>query len=196
MKQFTHRHFLSVVIIASSVLFLGCSSSEAPNTDSTSTSADQSSNTRSNGNMLHILRDAADMQLKTGDYIEQLRLSQNNLQQAIETQDQTALKQNVDQLKQQLVQLDEKLKSFNLKSQEVESLRVELLQFNQKALAMPIFNSKLDLSKQNFDALQEQLNNIQSDIVQLASMAIPNELKDMSQNLNSENTNESDKNER
>lgn len=194
MKQFTHRHFLSALIIGSSALFLGCSSSEAPQTDS----ADQAINSKdlSSGNMLHILRDAADMQLKTGDYIEQLRLSQNNLQQALETQDQTALKQNVDQLKQQLVQLDEKLKSFNLKSQEVESLRQELLQFNQKALAMPIFNAKLDLSKQNFDALQEQLNNIQSDIVQLATMAIPSELKDISQNLNLEDSNESEKNER
>lgn len=175
MNQPSNRHFIYAILIGTSFVLSSCSSSEAPSTDTTSITQSQAADiTRlSSGNMLYILRDATDMQLKTGEYIEKLRLSQNELQQALETQDHTALKQSVNKLKQQLTQLDEKLKSFNLKSQEVESIRRELANFNQEALKLPIFDPKFDLSNANFDKLQEQLTNIQTDIVQLTSMAIP-----------------------
>lgn len=186
MNHHSNRYFSLAILIGTSFVLSGCSSSETPNKETTSPTQTTTSqavdiNSLSSGNMLHILRDAADIQLKTGKYIESLRVSQNELQQALETQDQTALKQSVDKLKQQLTQLDERLKSFNLKSQEVEAVRRELAQFNQQALHLPVFDPKFDLSKANFEDLQEQLTNIQSDIVQLATMAIPHESKDDSQ---------------
>jgi len=125
------------------------------------------------GNLLYIIRDVADMQLKTGDYLAQLKQSQASLQQAIQDQDQPQLQQTITTLSQQLKQLDRALNGLNLKSQEVENIRQQVLQVSQQALSTPLFNGQTDLTKVDFKQVQQQLTHIQTDMLQLASLVIP-----------------------
>ena len=127
-----------------------------------------------NGNILYIIRDAANMQLKTGEYLAQLQKSQTALQQAISAQDQPLLKQSVEALTTQLTALNSALNGLNLKSQEVEKIRQQVLEVSQQALAMPVFNGQVDLSKVDFSQIEQQLGLIQADMLQLAALVISN----------------------
>lgn len=159
---------------ATTLSLYGCDSSSNAPTESTTEktpNTPQAAQLKS-GNMLYVIRDVADMQLKTGDYLTQLKQSQDTLQQAISTQDQPQLQQSVTALTTQLKALNTELNGLNLKSQEVESIRQQILQANQKALAMPLFNGQTDLSKLDFKQVEQQLNTIQSDMLQLAALVI------------------------
>ncbi|WP_220385353.1 hypothetical protein, partial [Klebsiella pneumoniae] len=52
-----------------------------------------------NGNVFYIVRDAANLQLKAGDYIEKLKDTQLDVEQAIQDKDQHELKTTVTTLK-------------------------------------------------------------------------------------------------
>ncbi|EPX9501942.1 hypothetical protein ACW6FW_003980, partial [Acinetobacter baumannii] len=180
------------VIFASGMLLLGCDQAqdhakeqEAVQTnDQISEQADdsqqeitatQNKTELKNGNVFYIVRDAANLQLKAGDYIEKLKDTQLDVEQAIQDKDQHELKTTVTTLKAQLEGLNQALLGLDIRSQEVENIRQSLLQANQQALSMPLLNGNLE--QINFDQIEKQLNTIQMDMVKLAAMIMAGDEK-------------------
>lgn len=172
----------------------GCDAGKNPSTqastEQTQTETSPDITPLKSGNMLYIIRDVADMQLKTGDYLTQLKEGQATLQQAITSKDQTLLKQSVTSITSQLNALNSSLNGLNLKSQEVDNIRQQVLQVSEKALAMPLFNGQTDLSKIDFNKVEQQLGSIQADMLQLAALVISSPDADT---RNSEPTNKTEK---
>lgn len=192
MKKLLQGAVLPFVIFSSGVLLLGCDQAHEPHDDATQIeqrsdrASDQTSQDRSSveteasartdlksGNMFYIARDVADMQLKTGDYVKKLEQTQNDLQQALDQKDQKQLQKTAQDLREQLQNFDQALNALNLKSQEVNSIRSEVLKANKQMLNSSFLNGDIDLSKVNFDKIQKQMNTIQRDMLQLAAMLIP-----------------------
>ncbi|PJG66219.1 hypothetical protein [Acinetobacter seifertii] len=188
MKKVLQGAFLPFVIFASGMLLLGCDQAQDRAKDQDSAQAteqtlDQTDNSQEetlpknnknelkNGNVFYIVRDAANLQLKAGDYIEKLKDTQLDVEQAIQDKDQQELKTTVTTLKQQLKGLNQALLSLDIKSQEVENIRQNLLQANQQVLSMPLLlNGKLE--QIDFDQIEKQLNTIQMDMVKLAALIV------------------------
>jgi len=187
MKKVLQGAFLPFVIFASGMLLLGCDQAQDRTKDQDSAQAteqtlDQPDNSQEetlpknnknelkNGNVFYIVRDAANLQLKAGDYIEKLKDTQLDVEQAIQDKDQQELKTTVTTLKQQLKGLNQALLSLDIKSQEVENIRQNLLQANQQVLSMPLLNGKLQ--QIDFDQIEKQLNTIQMDMVKLAALIV------------------------
>lgn len=186
MKKVLQGAFLPFVIFASGMLLLGCDqaqdhTTDQENTEITEQASDQtieqkeenttpSKTELKSGNIFYMVRDAANLQIKAGDYVEQLKETQLDVEQAIQDKDQSELKTTVSTLKQQLQGLNHALLTLDIKSQEIENIRQSLLQANQQALSMPLLNGKLD--QINFDQIEKQLNTIQMDMVKLAAMVM------------------------
>lgn len=190
MKKFIQNVVSPFVMFSAGLILIGCEQANTP--DSTETQTSQSSEVSEqdaqelttestatpkaelkSGNMFYIVRDVADMQLKAGDYVEQLKQTQTDLQTAIEDKDQAQLQDSADTLKQQLTGFNQALSSLNLKSQEIESIRQDLLQANQQVLATPLLNGEINLAQVDFKKIEKQMGNIQLEMVKLASMLIP-----------------------
>ncbi|MDN5512954.1 hypothetical protein [Acinetobacter sp.] len=190
MKKFIQNVVSPFVMFSAGLILIGCEQANTP--DSTETQTSQSSEVSEqdaqelttestatpkaelkSGNMFYIVRDVADMQLKAGDYVEQLKQTQTDLQTAIEDKDQAQLQDSADTLKQQLTGFNQALSSLNLKSQEIESIRQDLLQANQQVLATPLLNGEINLAQVDFKKIEKQMGNIQLEMVKLASMMIP-----------------------
>jgi hypothetical protein len=190
MKKFIQNVVSPFVMFSAGLLLIGCEQANTP--DSTETQTSQSSEVSEqdaqelttestatpkaelkSGNMFYIVRDVADMQLKAGDYVEQLKQTQTDLQTAIEDKDQAQLQDSADTLKQQLTGFNQALGSLTLKSQEIESIRQDLLQANQQVLATPLLNGEINLAQVDFKKIEKQMGNIQLEMVKLASMMIP-----------------------
>ncbi|HHP8906060.1 TPA: hypothetical protein ACSI1J_003483, partial [Acinetobacter baumannii] len=184
--------FFPFVIFASGMLLLGCDQAQdhakeqesVQTNDQISEQADdsqqeitatQNKTELKNGNVFYIVRDAANLQLKAGDYIEKLKDTQLDVEQAIQDKDQHELKTTVTTLKAQLEGLNQALLGLDIRSQEVENIRQSLLQANQQALSMPLLNGKLE--QINFDQIEKQLNTIQMDMVKLAAMIMAGDEK-------------------
>ncbi|EOA5166533.1 hypothetical protein ACH4EI_003737, partial [Acinetobacter baumannii] len=184
--------FFPFVIFASGMLLLGCDQTQdhakeqesVQTNDQISDQADdsqqeitatQNKTELKNGNVFYIVRDAANLQLKAGDYIEKLKDTQLDVEQAIQDKDQHELKTTVTTLKAQLEGLNQALLGLDIRSQEVENIRQSLLQANQQALSMPLLNGKLE--QINFDQIEKQLNTIQMDMVKLAAMIMAGDEK-------------------
>jgi hypothetical protein len=192
MKKVLQGAFLPFVIFASGMLLLGCDQAQdhtkeqesAQTTEQASEQIDDSEQEVSptknkaelkSGNIFYMVRDAANLQLKAGDYIEKLKDTQLDVEQAIQDKDQHELKTTVMTLKQQLKGLNQALLTLDIKSQEVENIRQNLLQANQQALSMPLLNGKLE--QIDFDQIEKQLNTIQMDMVKLAAMVMAGDEK-------------------
>ncbi|HEM7771193.1 TPA: hypothetical protein U2L27_003890 [Acinetobacter baumannii] len=192
MKKVLHGAFFPFVIFASGMLLLGCDQAQdhakeqesVQTNDQISEQADdsqqeitatQNKTELKNGNVFYIVRDAANLQLKAGDYIEKLKDTQLDVEQAIQDKDQHELKTTVTTLKAQLEGLNQALLGLDIRSQEVENIRQSLLQANQQALSMPLLNGKLE--QINFDKIEKQLNTIQMDMVKLAAMIMAGDEK-------------------
>lgn len=126
-----------------------------------------------NGNYFYIARDVADMQLKAGEYLGKIQDNQSNLQQAIDAKDHQQLQTAATTLQQQLKGLDSALKGLDLKSQEIDQIRQNILSVNQQALASPFLNGQMDFSKVDFEKIEQQMGSIQSEMLKLATMLIP-----------------------
>ncbi|MFK7214423.1 hypothetical protein [Acinetobacter baumannii] len=192
MKKDLQGAFFPFVIFASGMLLLGCDQAQdhakeqesVQTNDQISEQADdsqqeitatQNKTELKNGNVFYIVRDAANLQLKAGDYIEKLKDTQLDVEQAIQDKDQHELKTTVTTLKAQLEGLNQALLGLDIRSQEVENIRQSLLQANQQALSMPLLNGKLE--QINFDQIEKQLNTIQMDMVKLAAMIMAGDEK-------------------
>ena len=194
MKKLLQNLVLPFALFSSGILLIGCEQATEPNQQDIQTESSeqhQSANTQSpekaelkSGNMLYIVRDVADMQLKAGEYVTQLQETQNDLQTAIEQHDQQQLQEAATALQQQLTGFNNALNGLNLKTQEINDIREKLLSANQQVLASPFLNGQVDFSQVDFKKIQQQMGTIQSEMFKLASMMIPQQAENDSSNTN------------
>lgn len=184
MKKFIQKAVLPFVIFSTGILLSGCEQASEPQSDDiqTTQSADVALNQPTettatadlkSGNMFYMVRDIADMQLKAGDYVAQLKQTQNELQTAINDKDQQQLQATAKTLQQQLTGFNQALTSLNLKSQEIDSIRQNILHANQQVLATPLLNGNIDLNQLDFKKIEQQMGSIQTEMIKLAGMMIP-----------------------
>ena len=194
MKKLLQNLVLPFALFSSGILLIGCEQATEPNQQDIQTESseqNQSANTQSpekaelkSGNMLYIVRDVADMQLKAGEYVTQLQETQNDLQAAIEQHDQQQLQDAAAALQQQLTGFNNALNGLNLKTQEINDIREKLLSANQQVLASPFLNGQVEFSQVDFKKMQQQMGTIQSEMLKLASMMIPQQAENDSSNTN------------
>ena len=199
MKKIIQNVVSPFVMFSAGLLLIGCEQANSP--DSTETQTSQSSEiseqpskesaTESaatskaelkSGNMFYIVRDVADMQLKAGDYVEQLKQTQSELQTAINDKDQRQLQATAKNLQQELTGFNQALTGLNLKSQEIDSIRQNIMQANQQVLATPLLNGDVDLSQVDFKKIEKQMGSIQMEMIKLAGMMIPQGQDEAEQN--------------
>lgn len=184
MKKFIQKTVLPFAILSTGILLSGCEQASEPQSDDiqTTQSADVALNQPTettdtadlkSGNMFYMVRDIADMQLKAGDYVAQLKQTQNELQTAINDKDQQQLQATAKTLQQQLTGFNQALTSLNLKSQEIDSIRQNILHANQQVLATPFLNGNIDLNQLDFKKIEQQMGSIQTEMIKLAGMMIP-----------------------
>lgn len=184
MKKFIPNAVLPFAILSTGILLSGCEQASEPQSDDiqTTQSADIAPNQPTettatadlkSGNMFYMVRDVADMQLKAGDYVAQLKQTQNELQTAINDKDQQQLQATAKTLQQQLTGFNQALTSLNLKSQEIDSIRQNILHANQQVLATPFLNGNIDLNQLDFKKIEQQMSSIQTEMIKLAGMMIP-----------------------
>lgn len=185
MKRFLQGALLPFSIFTSGMLLLGCDqAAQQNNAENNSTQTEQSQAHQpaetaqqaelKSGNMFYVIRDVADLQLKAGDYIQQLQQTKTELQNAVDLQDHEKLQQTAAQLQKQLTGFNQALTSVNLKTQEISSIRANILSANQQVLATPFLNGQVDLSKVDLKKIEQQMVSIQSEMVKLAGMLIQN----------------------
>ncbi|UBQ37669.1 hypothetical protein LCH18_16240 [Acinetobacter johnsonii] len=194
MKKLLQNLVLPFALFSSGILLIGCEQATEPNQQDIQTESSeqhQSANTQSpekaelkSGNMLYIVRDVADMQLKAGEYVTQLQETQSDLQSAIEQHDQQQLQHAATALQQQLTGFNNALNGLNLKTQEINDIREKLLSANQQVLDSPFLNGQVDFSQVDFKKIQQQMGTIQSEMLKLASMMIPQQAENDSSNTN------------
>lgn len=198
MKKIIQNVVSPFVMFSAGLLLIGCEQANSPDTDETqasqsnevsepvsesnSASAETPKAELKTGNMFYIVRDVADMQLKAGDYVEQLKQTQSELQTAINDKDQQQLQATAKNLQQQLTGFNQALTGLNLKSQEIDSIRQNIMQANQQVLATPLLNGDVDLSQVDFKKIEKQMGSIQMEMIKLASMMIPQGQDDAEQN--------------
>ena len=184
MKKFIQKAVLPFVILSTGILLSGCEQASEPQSDdiqttqSAAVALNQPTETTDtadlkSGNMFYMVRDVADMQLKAGDYVAQLKQTQNELQTAINDKDQQQLQATAKTLQQQLTGFNQALTSLNLKSQEIDSIRQNILHANQQVLATPFLNGNIDLNQLDFKKIEQQMGSIQTEMIKLAGMMIP-----------------------
>lgn len=197
MKKIVQGALLPFVIFTSGLLLLGCEPSPEQSSSQNSTaevSVDQGRSNNENlaeneqtqsslksGNMFYIARDVADVQLKTGDYVEKVTQAQADLQNAIESKDQSALQETVKNLSQQLQAFNTALISLDLKTQEIDNIRQHVLKTNKELLNSALLNGNIDVSKINIKQFEQQVGTIQTEMLKLAGMLIPTGQSDSSQ---------------
>lgn len=194
MKKLLQNLVLPFALFSSGILLIGCEQATEPNQQDIQTESseqNQSASTQNpdkaelkSGNMLYIVRDVADMQLKAGEYATQLQETQSDLQAAIEQHDQQQLQEAATALQQQLTGFNNALNGLNLKTQEINDIREKLLSANQQVLASPFLNGQVDFSQVDFKKIQQQMGTIQSEMLKLASMMIPQQAENDSSNTN------------
>ncbi|MFC2993740.1 hypothetical protein ACFODO_00310 [Acinetobacter sichuanensis] len=198
MKKLLQGAILPFFIFASGMTLLGCNQAAEPeqNADSSeqvSSKYDTEENqqkssqeeaiiasetTKNNenlksGNMFYIARDVANVQLKTGDYIAKLQQAQTDLETAIQQKDQTQLQETAKNLSRELQGFNTALISLDLKSQEIDQMRQQVLAANKQVLNSALLNGEVDFTKIDFDKIEKQMGTIQSEMIKLAGMMIP-----------------------
>ena len=122
--------------------------------------------------MFYIARDVANVQLKTGNYVEKLQQTQSDLQQAVEIKDTVALQSTVKTLNRELQGFNTALISLDLKSQEIDGIRQQILHANKQVLNSSLLNGDMDISKVDFKKIEKQMDSIQTDMFKLAGMVM------------------------
>lgn len=125
------------------------------------------------GNFFYIARDVADLQMNAGSYISELKLSQDQLQQAIESQNQQQLQSSASSLQTQLKGFNQALINLDLKSKEIHDIRENIVSANTQVLKSPLMNGDVDFSKVDFKKLKQQMGSVQNEMLKLAAMMIP-----------------------
>ena len=193
MKNVSSKALLPFALLSSAFLLNACdqmNTAQTPTTDQDDSNAtsNRTENTTSaplsSGNMFYIVRDVADLQLKAGQYIEQLNQTKSELKTAVDAQDPQQLQILAIQLQQQLQGFNQTLSSLDLKTQEIDTIRQNLLTANQQVLASPFLNGQVDLSKVDFKKLEQQMGNIQTEMLKLAGMILQGESNQLTETTN------------
>lgn len=185
MSKILANAVLPFALFSSGILLMGCDQAvEAPAEQADTTTSDlepasqqQSSAAQTelkSGNMFYMVRDVADLQFKAGSYVEQLKQTQTELQTAVEAKDTQQLQSTATQLQQQLSSFNQVLGNLNLKSQEIDQIRDNIMTANQQVLASPLLNGQVDFSQVNLKKIESQMVNVQSEMVKLAGLLIQN----------------------
>lgn len=181
MKKLLQGVLLPFAIFSTGILLIGCEQNQTAEStieqndtaqQKDASSHDDAPHNLKSGNMLYIVRDVADMQMKAGEYIDQLKQTQTTLEDAVNAQDHQQLKETAAQLQSQLKELNQVLESLNLKSQEIDDIRANILSANEKVLNSPFLKGDLDLSKVDLDKIEQQMGNVQDEMIKLAGMMI------------------------
>ncbi|WP_173912116.1 hypothetical protein [Acinetobacter sp. Marseille-Q1618] len=197
MKKLLQGALLPFVIFSSGIVLLGCNQAAEPQehiesfeqaetlqdksnanaslateVENEATQVQTNENLKS-GNMFYIARDVADVQLKTGTYIEKLQQAQTDLQTAINNKDQQQLQETAKSLSRELQGFNTALISLDLKSQEIDNIRQQVLSANKQVLNSALLNGEVDFTKIDFDKIEKQMGTIQSEMIKLAGMMIP-----------------------
>ncbi|MFZ7791787.1 hypothetical protein [Acinetobacter lwoffii] len=199
MSKILANAVLPFVLFSSGILLMGCDQAvEAPAEQADTTTSDlepasqqQSSTAQTelkSGNMFYMVRDVADLQLKAGSYVEQLKQTQTELQTAVEAKDTQQLQSTATQLQQQLSSFNQVLGNLNLKSQEIDQIRDNIMTANQQVLASPLLNGQVDFSQVNLKKIESQMVNVQSEMVKLAGLLIQNPDQESESNTDQDNT--------
>ena len=199
MSKILANAVLPFALFSSGILLMGCDQAvEAPAEQADTTTSDlepasqQKSSTAQtelkSGNMFYMVRDVADLQLKAGSYVEQLKQTQTELQTAVEAKDTQQLQSTATQLQQQLSSFNQVLGNLNLKSQEIDQIRDNIMTANQQVLASPLLNGQVDFSQVNLKKIESQMVNVQSEMVKLAGLLIQNPDHESESNTDQDNT--------
>ena len=199
MSKILANAVLPFALFSSGILLMGCEQAvEAPAEQADTTTSDlepasqqQSSTAQTelkSGNMFYMVRDVADLQLKAGSYLEQLKQTQTELQTAVEAKDTQQLQSTAAQLQQQLSSFNQVLGNLNLKSQEIDQIRNNMMSANQQVLASPLLNGQVDFSQVNLKKIESQMVNVQSEMVKLAGLLIQNPDQESESNTDLDNT--------
>ncbi|HCL60528.1 MAG TPA: hypothetical protein DHW80_12265 [Acinetobacter sp.] len=201
MSKILVNALLPFALFSSGILLMGCEqATEAPVEQEQSTlSTDlkpvqQSDRTTTaqtelkSGNMFYMVRDVADLQFKAGSYVEQLKQTQIDLQTAVDTKDTQQLQATAGKLQQQLTGFNQALSELNLKSQEIDQVRSNIMSANQQVLASPLLNGQVDFSQVDLKKIESQMVSVQAEMLKLAGMLIQNPDKDASSEAEPENT--------
>ncbi|WP_284879598.1 hypothetical protein [Acinetobacter variabilis] len=201
MSKILVNALLPFALFSSGILLMGCEqATEAPVEQEQSTlSTDlepvqQSDRTTTaqtelkSGNMFYMVRDVADLQFKAGSYVEQLKQTQTDLQTAVDTKDTEQLQATAGKLQQQLTGFNQALGELNLKSQEIDQVRSNIMSANQQVLASPLLNGQVDFSQVDLKKIESQMVSVQAEMLKLAGMLIQNPDKDASSEAETENT--------
>ena len=181
MKKLLQGALVPFAIFAAGLSLIGCdqasehteSIAQTSDTEEVfASSADAENNTLKSGNMLYVVSDVADMQLKAGDYVQQLKDTKAELEQALADKNQQELQTSVNALHQQLTDFNRALSSLNLKSQEIESIRQKIMDTNQQVLDLPYLNGKVDLQAINLAKIEQQISQVQSEMLSLAKILL------------------------
>ena len=181
MKKILQGALLPFAIFAAGLSLIGCDQATehteaAANTADAeeifASSPDQTGKELKSGNMLYVVSDVADMQLKAGNYVQQLKDTQTALEQALADKDQQALQSSVNALHQQLTDFNRALSSLDLKSQEIESIREKIMSTNQQVLDLPYLNGKVELQTVDLAKIEQQISLLQSEMLTLAKMLL------------------------
>lgn len=200
MSKILANAVLPFALFSSGILLMGCEQAvEAPTEQAETRSSDldtasqpQTSATAPtelrSGNMFYMVRDVADLQLKAGSYVEQLKQTQTELQSAVEAKDTQQLQSTATQLQQQLNSFNQVLGNLNLKSQEIDQIRSNIMSANQQVLASPLLNGDMDLSQIDLKKIESQMVNVQAEMIKLAGLLIQNPEQKSDSTTEQENT--------
>lgn len=202
MSKILVNALLPFALFSSGILLMGCEqAAEAPveqkenSTLSTDLGPAQQSDSTStaktelkSGNMFYMVRDVADLQFKAGSYVEELKQTQTDLQTAVETKDTEQLQATASQLQQQLTGFNRVLSSLDLKSQEIDQIRSNIMSANQQVLSSPLLNGQVDFSQVDLKKIESQMVSVQAEMLKLAGMLIQNPDKDAASETDQENT--------
>ncbi|WP_286739660.1 MULTISPECIES: hypothetical protein [Acinetobacter] len=201
MSKILVNALLPFALFSSGILLMGCEqATEAPVEQEQSTlstdlePAQQSDRTTTaqtelkSGNMFYMVRDVADLQFKAGSYVEQLKQTQTDLQTAVDTKDTQQLQATAGKLQQQLTGFNQALSELNLKSQEIDQVRSNIMSANQQVLASPLLNGQVDFSQVDLKKIESQMVSVQAEMLKLAGILIQNPDKDASSEAEPENT--------
>lgn len=119
---------------------------------------------------------------------QKLQQTQTDLQQAIESKDHVQLQQTVKSLTRELQGFNTALISLDLKTQEIDNIRQQVLNANKQVLNSSLLNGDLDISKVDFKKIEQQMNSIQTDMVKLAGMVLLSAGSEQSSNQPKDNS--------
>lgn len=181
MKNILQNSILPFALFASTLAFLGCNQVSAPYAEAEPPEINVSPNEKAahapdvvlkSGNMFYMIRDIADLQLKAGPHLEQLKMSKIALENAVAQKDQQQLQQSIQEIDNELEDFNQSLNSLNLQSQEIDQIRQSIMSTNQNLLATPLLNGQLDVSEIDIAAFEKQMNRVQNEMIKLAAMLI------------------------